>query len=402
MTERGLPIVDGAPACPFVAYEDDRDARATSPDHRHRCFAEVRPAQRALAHQEAYCLSSAFPVCPTFQDWARREAAAARPGGGRPVDDAADDKADDGDLPVVASRGVDDERPAREPHRDWSAPPPWADQRAPQGELWDEGHGGEADDDDEGDDDSGSSDDRGGRGSRFDRDDDDGDRDGFDDDADQAAAGRRGPSDPVREVFGDEDPMERSARRRAERAERLGRHRAPIAGEERRAPAIQARPRPLHDDDAPSWERPRRYEAYPTIRSRVGVPGIPRLGVLAAAVVLAGVALFFLPGLLGVGGPDTAVETPSPAASPSGSAPSASVEPTPVPEPTPVIYTVKSGDTLSKIAKQFGVTLEDLLAANADSIPDPNKIKVGDRVIIPAAPPTEFVDPSASGSLPPP
>src|SRR6187200_3498251 len=80
MTDRGLPIVDGAPACPFVAFEDDRDARATAPDHRHRCFAEARPAPRALAHQEAYCLSSAFPVCPTFQDWARREAARSRDG----------------------------------------------------------------------------------------------------------------------------------------------------------------------------------------------------------------------------------------------------------------------------------------------------------------------------------
>src|SRR6478735_8875409 len=79
MSERGLPS-DGAPACPFVAFEDDRDGRATVPDHRHRCFAEPRPAPRALAHQEAYCLSSAFPVCPTFQDWARREAAAARSG----------------------------------------------------------------------------------------------------------------------------------------------------------------------------------------------------------------------------------------------------------------------------------------------------------------------------------
>ena len=80
MTDRGLPIVDGAPACPFVAFEDDRDGRALAPDHRHRCFAESKPAPRALAHQEAYCLASAFPVCPAFQDWARREAAAARPG----------------------------------------------------------------------------------------------------------------------------------------------------------------------------------------------------------------------------------------------------------------------------------------------------------------------------------
>src|SRR5215207_7636160 len=83
MTERGLPSMDGAPACPFVAFGDDRDGRSTSPDHRHRCFAESPPAPRALAHQEAYCLSSAFPVCPVFQDWARREAAHGRGTGDR-------------------------------------------------------------------------------------------------------------------------------------------------------------------------------------------------------------------------------------------------------------------------------------------------------------------------------
>ena len=76
MTDRVTPG-DGSPACPFIAFEDERDERSSSPDHRHRCYAELRPAPRALAHQEAYCLSSAFPVCPTFQDWARREAAQA-------------------------------------------------------------------------------------------------------------------------------------------------------------------------------------------------------------------------------------------------------------------------------------------------------------------------------------
>ncbi|HVL52880.1 MAG TPA: hypothetical protein VM344_01310, partial [Vitreimonas sp.] len=108
MTERGLPIVDGAPACPFVAFEDDRDERATSPDHRHRCYAEASPAPRALAHQEAYCLASAFPVCPTFQDWARREAARARTGA------------------TAAVPPPSDEPPRRNPQRGWSAPPPWA------------------------------------------------------------------------------------------------------------------------------------------------------------------------------------------------------------------------------------------------------------------------------------
>ncbi|HEV7809019.1 MAG TPA: hypothetical protein VGO64_00355, partial [Candidatus Limnocylindrales bacterium] len=186
MTERGVSLADGAPACPFVAFEDDRDERASVPDHRHRCYAESRPAPRALAHQEAYCLSSAFPVCPTFQDWARREAARARgerdrdaqrpaPAAVRervaeaglglaaaaasatargPDDDdpagraaAADDGPPDGDgrdaeasildrpdADAGGSGGADaadldsaEERDAvrRNPPRDWSAPPPW-------------------------------------------------------------------------------------------------------------------------------------------------------------------------------------------------------------------------------------------------------------------------------------
>src|SRR6476659_7063077 len=79
MTERGLPIADTATACPFVAFDDARDDRSDRPDPRHRCYAENPPAPRARAHQEAYCLSANFPVCPTFQDWARREAARVLP-----------------------------------------------------------------------------------------------------------------------------------------------------------------------------------------------------------------------------------------------------------------------------------------------------------------------------------
>src|ERR1041385_3422142 len=114
MTDRGLPIVDGAPACPFVAFADDRDERPTSPDPRHRCYAENPPAPRALAHQEAYCLSSAFPVCPTFQDWARREAAHARAGSAAAGED-------EDDLPPI----VVDRPPRRPGQQTWSAPPPW-------------------------------------------------------------------------------------------------------------------------------------------------------------------------------------------------------------------------------------------------------------------------------------
>jgi LysM repeat protein len=67
---------DGGPsACPFVAFEDDRDHRSSSPDYRHRCFAAPEPEPRAFPHQERYCLSADFPACPVFLDWARQEAA---------------------------------------------------------------------------------------------------------------------------------------------------------------------------------------------------------------------------------------------------------------------------------------------------------------------------------------
>jgi LysM repeat protein len=66
---------EGHAACPFVAFEDDRDHRADNPDYRHRCFAAAEPEPRALPHQERFCLSAAFAQCPIFLDWARQEAA---------------------------------------------------------------------------------------------------------------------------------------------------------------------------------------------------------------------------------------------------------------------------------------------------------------------------------------
>src|SRR5262249_35764788 len=131
--ERGLPTVDGPVACPFVAFVDDRDERSTSPDHRHRCYAEATPAPRALAHQEAYCLASAFPVCPTFQDWARREAARASAAdsptpAGQPIPGLSDERPsgdDEQDEPVY------EDRPPRNARRNWAAPPPWMSRSDP-------------------------------------------------------------------------------------------------------------------------------------------------------------------------------------------------------------------------------------------------------------------------------
>ena len=67
---------------------------------------------------------------------------------------------------------------------------------------------------------------------------------------------------------------------------------------------------------------------------------------------------------------------------------SPSLEPTPAPLPSQQTYTIKAGDTLSKIAKRYGLTVDQLLAANKSTIKDPNKIKVGDQIVIPKAEPS--------------
>jgi LysM repeat protein/predicted nucleic acid-binding Zn ribbon protein len=57
---------------------------------------------------------------------------------------------------------------------------------------------------------------------------------------------------------------------------------------------------------------------------------------------------------------------------------------TATPSPTPFEYTIKSGDTLSTLAKRFNTTVEALLAAN--DIPDATNIRVGTKIVI-AQPP---------------
>jgi nucleoid-associated protein YgaU len=375
--------MDGAPACPFVAFGDDRDSRATSPDHRHRCFAETPPAPRALAHQEAYCLSSAFPVCPTFQDWARREAAQAR----------ADEMRADTSLAAAAAGadsapGADDDDvaypppsrppeppPARNPPRDWAAPPPWATgagattRAGSSGPTADELLAGKAI---EGQGLAGSAADQlaGGAPPAAAA-------------AAWSASGAGAASTPAdHELAGlvASDPAASASPATPPNA-------TPSTSSAPRAAASSTRPA-SPSVPGPSWERPRRYEAYPAIKTRASLPGIPRLGVLAGAVAIAALALFMLPALLGIGGG-------GPNASPSPSTPIATATPVPTtpPAPTPQLYVIKQGDTLSKVAKRFGVTLDDLLAANKDTIKNPDKIAVGDEIIIPV--PASEEEPSA-------
>lgn len=361
--------------CPFVALEDDRDGRAGRPDHRHRCYAEARPAPRAIAHQEAYCLSAGFASCTTFRDWARREAAALRAPAPAPPDVAAASAS----ASAAAVRrsapepAAGDARP-RPGDRDWAAPPPWLGE--PVGGVDDADHAidepGRAEPVDDGPPARAaepappsfvarSTPDRSSTRPTVDIDDELESLEGGGADPDLDDEADREP--PVRR-FG---PAARDSRR------------------DRRAAAPERR-RPPVDPDAPAWERPRRFEAYPTLRTRAGIPSIPPIVLGLLGLGLVALVLFFVPPLLLGLGDDGAAATPTPSSAVSPS-PTAEPSPTPTPAPTPFIYTVKSGDTLSGIAAQFGVSLDALIAANAETLPDPDKLDVGDQLIIPTPAP---------------
>jgi LysM repeat protein len=57
---------------------------------------------------------------------------------------------------------------------------------------------------------------------------------------------------------------------------------------------------------------------------------------------------------------------------------------TPLPSPTPFAYTVKSGDTISSIALEFGVSMDELQAANPEI--SPNTMSIGQVLKIPSNP----------------
>ena len=57
---------------------------------------------------------------------------------------------------------------------------------------------------------------------------------------------------------------------------------------------------------------------------------------------------------------------------------------TPLPSPTPFTYTIQSGDTISSIALEFGVSMDDLQAANPEI--SPNTMSIGQVIKIPSDP----------------
>jgi nucleoid-associated protein YgaU len=350
MSDRAQLLGEGPRACPFVAFDDDRDRRSDEPDHRHRCYAEPTPAPRAIAHQSAYCLSPSFAACPIFLDWAVRAAAdpvpsasvaaawaeraatpsaeqlsafpepapailesenddlEARPGAPAPVQ-----------TPATGQASVSGPAAMRPPVARGAAIGPYTGDRASAGEPWQDAESAPTD------------------------------------------------AQPPAFLAGRHRPAEHTT----------GPSPRPRVPTQARPVTLPKRAPGDRDPVLASRERPRRVEAYPALRPRSRVPRIPPVAIAAVALILAAAALFLLPGLLA-----------GPGAGPGSTAtPSATVvesrEPTPTPGPTATTYTVRSGDTLSGIARRFGLTVDQLICAN--QLVDPNRLAVDQVLIIPDA-----------------
>jgi nucleoid-associated protein YgaU len=142
-------------------------------------------------------------------------------------------------------------------------------------------------------------------------------------------------------------------------------------------------------------ERPRTSDAPPAALMGVETRSVARSARMPIAIgVIVVVALFGGSKFLGGSAPPspspTARATSSVAASPSGGAsPSEGTLATPTPDaslgPTPIVatrtYKIKRGDSLGKIARQFGTTVDELKRLN--DFGDPPRIRVGQVINIP-------------------
>jgi nucleoid-associated protein YgaU len=396
MSQTGELFGESPQACPFVALELDRDRRSDKPDYRHRCFAEPTPQPRAIAHQEAYCLSSEFVACPIFQGWAMRAAArpVPAPSGreGRPAPpqtplstvDEAQAAAAQAALPVDVPPVV----PA--PGEAWPAEtfrPAMSVDAPAQLAAFEPA--------------------------------DSGDWAGVDElqpaglaeaAPSEAAPSEAAPTDvppagvpPLEQEFPGADEEAPVPDFLAGRAERT-----PAPRPRASQPDVRLRETVSREDLVPSWDLTGRYGADPGDghggrRGRDdddgggggGFGGLATAIVVVAILALGVAGVIFLPGL--IAGRPAATTTPaitlaptflsSPTLPVASGTPIATLAPTATPDPgaTPRLYTIKSGDTLRRIAQRFDVTVADILAANPQ-ITDPNHIVPGQVITIPPRP----------------
>ncbi len=74
---------------------------------------------------------------------------------------------------------------------------------------------------------------------------------------------------------------------------------------------------------------------------------------------------------------------PAPAPGPAEGVPSEPAAKRPVTRPKPAVYTVTAGDSVSALSVRFGVRQPDILALNPDLRANPDRLKIGQQVLLP-------------------
>jgi LysM repeat protein len=351
-----------------VALAEDRDRRADSPDEGNRCYAEKAPRRRDLVYQSDYCYSPQFAACSTFLAWAARNAAEPAYvtevaqkawGSGITAPEAGSTLSLDADADAGAIADADTGAIA-DADAGQALPPP-----TPEGGLFgppDPAEGDEA------------------RGTR-------------ELDWVSASAWADAPWDEraeqeadEREALADDEPDdELEAADQAPKEEATQGPKVPAAlPMRRRKPPLQ----PIRARGSGEWFYADPPGHEPLVRRRYGVTPPILLAVLALLVV--SIVVFLIATQIGGGGPGGQAAAPSPSAAASlepepTRAPLATVAPTAEPSPTPVpkrrFYTVKPGDSLTKIANKFGVDPRHLQCLNG--ILNRNIVVLGARYEIP-------------------
>jgi len=354
MAAGGMHHVEGPAVCPFVALESDRDRRLDEPDHRHRCYAVPTPEPRAIAHQEAYCLSPGFTLCPIFQDWARRAAAnpiaTAQPAAASMVGEP--EQLGAFDAPAGARS---DAEPVSQYARPQVPPPEPAPPPDPP----------------------------------------------------RPTQIERIASTPEPTHLSDPAPLPAFLASR-ERASAPPSPQPPPAYSQPPADVPAQRVRPTAKDERAAqrealiapWDREERFNPPMAGRGRIGRGEgsdiVGRMTTILAVLALLSLALLllvFAPSFLGGGSPSSSTPVGGASATPVRTQPPATA--TPLPAATPQTYTIRPGDSLFGIASRFGLTVEQLLAANPQ-ITNPNLIQAGQVIVIP--PPNAGVPPASPAS----
>lgn len=133
------------------------------------------------------------------------------------------------------------------------------------------------------------------------------------------------------------------------------------------------------------------------------------LNVIVSAVVVLSILFWWdsRNGTMAAATPTTAaaggvLPTPNVAAPPSGTVPAEVAAP--ADDSGPVVHVVQAGENLGRIAEQYEVSVDDIMAANG--LTDPNIISVGQQLTIPVGglvtPTSAAVEPTALPALPSP